>query len=668
MLDVRLPVGLRHKPVFAGSVPAAPQPSVTAESAQTQSFNTAQAAALKNAVMFSARKPHFGSAVLNDRHVELRVDTPLNSRTVAKVLHNLVFQRVAKGNEGTLKLLLNAYSAPGYKYMDEAALADSLTLIDRPVDVVLTHYAGPASVRTLVSATGKRFMTVGAELTIGPFKSIFGTRKSNDDAQNYRRLYNSYQRDLEWLIMQRTGEKSRVKVHNDLESGRGLTSLESLAYGKNGFVDYILVGHDKVITRQNLEDAYAKFGITTEKDKQRFNQNLDNIDRVETTPIKDVAPESLPKTELAPFKSLKAVKAENAARKEKAEADKTKRTAQKDATAEKKLTLNLPTPNGSLATIEEIPSKLKVEDKKGNPIPDQYLLENVPEGFRSILNGDVINLNAGFDVDTGEKIVNALRYLAQEKLKNNDKTPIRLLVNSPGGAVLAGHEIRDTIAAIADQGVKTDVIAYGMASSCGSWTLSSSSGSRLATPGARVMIHQANGVPGSGISGDLYNANADGLNNATETYQRIVAKASGRPYDEVATDFRTDTWYNPVESLFYGPKGLIDGILVGPDKVVTRDAVEKYLIKKFGSREKMEQRAEEAINNHRNIETSWDPADHDEKDPFKNPLKTIAEVVARGGAVPLSAARLPQLKASMPSESAKDSIEYFNVTKAPGEE
>ena len=109
--------------------------------------------------------------------------------------------------------------------------------------------------------------------------------------------------------------------------------------------------------------------------------------------------------------------------------------------------------------------------------------------------------------------------------------------------------------------------------------------------------------------------------------QRIVAKASGRAYEDVAKDFRTDSWYNPVESLFYGPKGLIDGILVGPDKVITRAAMEDYLKEIYGSKKAVLKKAEEAINSHREIEKRFEVSDHDENDPFRNPLKTIQEVI-----------------------------------------
>ncbi len=666
------------KPKFS-AMSALPQPT---SQPQVSGMTSAQASALRGAALFGARSPRFGSAVLSDRHVEMRVDTPLNARVVAKILHGLLFQHIAKGraDKGSVKLQLNAHGADGYSYMDQAALGDVMTFLDRPTDIVITHYAGPSALRALASATGKRFMTVGAELDLGPIESIFGTRKGNDDTQNYARLYAGYLRDLEWLVMHRAGVDSREQVNRDLQSGKGLTSLAALAYGKNGLIDYILVGHDRVITRPDLDQYYAEHGIDTDKKKDLFNRNLDNIDLLPTRPLSEVYPAALPKEELAPFTSLKASKAKAKAKEAKA---KEKQKATQPAEAEsgnptyqppepeepkepKKFTINLQGPSG-IQSIDDVPGKIKIEDKKGKPVPDAYLLENVPAGLRSVLIGDFINLSSGFGVDTSEKIVNAIRYLTQEKAKSGDKTPIRLLVNSPGGAVIAGQEIRDAMAMAAARGVKTDVIAYGMASSCGSWTLSSATGVRLATPGARVMIHQANGVPGN-LPGPYYLANAAGLNQATETYQRIVAKATGRPYEDVAADFRTDTWLNPVESLFYGPKGLIDAILVGPNKVITRDAVEKYLTEVFGSKEAVLQKAEEAINAHRKIETDFEAADHNENDPFRNPLKTIQEVIKRGGATTFDKASLAKLHEAKPTGAARETMEIFHSTHAPGED
>ena len=675
------------QPRFAcASKPAAPlfssasTPAAPAAGGLTP-LSSAQAGALKSAVMFGASLPKFGHSVLNDRSVEMRVDTPLNARTVAKTLHALLFQHIAKGpdDKSSLKLQLNAYEADGYAYMDQAALADLMTFFDRPVDVIVNNAAGPASLTALQSASGKRLMTVGAELDMGPIDSMFASaRKSNDDAQNYARLYASYLRDIEYQVMQRTGVTSREQVNKDLQSGKGLTSLDALAYGKTGLIDGILVGHDRVITRDDLDAYYAANGITTDKQKEQFNKNLDNVDLLASRPVGALSPTLAPGTEVAPFKSIKASKAADAAEKKEekakaeahkaavAEAEAAGQPAPPEPEAEKKFTINLSGAKG-IASVDDIPGRFQIQDKKGEPVPDAYLLENVPAGLKSILIGDTINLSTGFGVDTAEKIVSAIRYLAQEKSASGDTSPIHLLVNSPGGAVIAGQEIRDAIASADARGVKTDVIAYGMASSCGSWTLSSASGSRLATPGSRVMIHQANGVPGN-KPGPYYLANAAGLNQATETYQRIVAKASGRPYEEVKKDFRTDTWLNPIESLFYGPKGLIDGVLVGPDKVVTRDAVETFLAKSMGGRKKVRQAAEEAINRHREIETEFDVSDHDESDPFRNPQKTLQAIVEAGGATSFKKASLPQLQASSPTGEARDTMELFHATHNPGEE
>ena len=176
-----------------------------------------------------------------------------------------------------------------------------------------------------------------------------------------------------------------------------------------------------------------------------------------------------------------------------------------------------------------------------------------------------------------------------------------------------------------------DVIATGMAASAGALMLASASttgtatnrGKRLAMPQTLLLIHEA----------QLTNASKDTISSELleQLHEELVSeihRSTGRPLQAIRQDFRRDYWLNPVEALFYGPKGLIDGIPYNKIDstgriVITRNNVERYLIQKMGSKEKVE-----AFIKHKQ-EQRRDPmleGDHfDENDPFDNIVNTLEE-------------------------------------------
>lgn len=673
---------------FSGVNPAIQDPAVKAASRKPAQPEAAPAGPVSQAgtvslspMHFSGRKPvRFGNALSTDRTVEFRLTTPVNARTVGKVLQSQMFQVMAKkqaGENSTLKLALNAAmgNADSYGDMDYAALADVPVLLPDAYkqDVIITHAAGPASVKALVTTTGKRFMQSGASLSIGPTMARGGSepvRVTNEQLGISAELMNAYRRDLEWLIMERTGATDRTQVEQDLKDGKSLNALDALAYGSKGLVDYVIVGHDDVITRQELDRAYAEEGIATTPEKRRWNRNLSNWKKLKTVPLAEAYPQGLPDTPQSSVKSLSELKPPKAPKQANAKRfslGKQKDAAQGASQEDKKLGIHLmgDLEGGIDGFVGDVPIRSEVEDTPGKPVPQRYVIENMPEGLNGILSGDVIHFTTPFDLNGSQQVVRALEYLGMQKAQNNDRSPVRILVNSPGGMVLACQEIRDEINALKDQGILVDVITYGMASSGGSWTLSSATGARLATPNARVMIHQANNAITGGTAEER-NSTMIGLNDATDTYQQIVAEASGRPLEDVREDFEVDMWLNPVEALFYGPKGLTDGILVGPDTVVSRDAVESYLLEKLGSKEAVDEYVEKAINRRRTPDRVVDADEFEEKygdDPFKNPLATIKAIVSRGGARPMGESGSAKVKASAAAtaKAKPGPVEYFHV-------
>ena len=134
------------------------------------------------------------------------------------------------------------------------------------------------------------------------------------------------------------------------------------------------------------------------------------------------------------------------------------------------------------------------------------------------------------------------------------KRDIQMFINSPGGSVIAGMGIYDTM-----QYVSPDIgtICTGLAASMGSILLcAGTKGKRTCLPHSRVMIHQ----PSGGMQGQFtdmeisYNLIKD-LRN--ELYQIYVVHTD-KDFDTIEQDCLRDRWMTATEAKEYG---LVDEVL-----------------------------------------------------------------------------------------------------------
>jgi len=136
----------------------------------------------------------------------------------------------------------------------------------------------------------------------------------------------------------------------------------------------------------------------------------------------------------------------------------------------------------------------------------------------------------------------------------DSKKDILLYINSPGGSVYAGLGIYDTM-----QYVNPDVatICTGLAASMGAVLLAGGAkDKRSALPHARVMIHQPSGGA-QGQSTDIEITAREILKLKKELYD-ILAKHSGKTYQEIYDNSERDYWMRADEAKEYG---LIDEVL-----------------------------------------------------------------------------------------------------------
>lgn len=131
---------------------------------------------------------------------------------------------------------------------------------------------------------------------------------------------------------------------------------------------------------------------------------------------------------------------------------------------------------------------------------------------------------------------------------------VQMFINSPGGSVIAGMGIYDTM-----QYVAPDVatICTGLAASMGSILLcAGAKGKRTCLPHARVMIHQ----PSGGMQGQFtdmeisYNLIKDLRNELYEIY----VKHTGKDFDTVEKDCLRDNWMTATQAKEWG---IVDEVL-----------------------------------------------------------------------------------------------------------
>ena len=134
------------------------------------------------------------------------------------------------------------------------------------------------------------------------------------------------------------------------------------------------------------------------------------------------------------------------------------------------------------------------------------------------------------------------------------KRDVQMFINSPGGSVIAGLGIYDTM-----QYVAPDVatICTGLAASMGSVLLAAGmKGKRTCLKHSRVMIHQ----PSGGMQGQFsdmeitYNLIKD---MRKELYD-ILAECSGQNFKTIEKDSDRDNWMTAYEAKEYG---LVDEVL-----------------------------------------------------------------------------------------------------------
>jgi ATP-dependent Clp protease, protease subunit len=170
--------------------------------------------------------------------------------------------------------------------------------------------------------------------------------------------------------------------------------------------------------------------------------------------------------------------------------------------------------------------------------------------FSRLLKERIIFVTGAIEDHMANLIVAQLLFLEAE----DPKKDIFMYINSPGGSVSAGLGIVDTM-----NHIKPDVstTCVGLAASMGSIILSQGAkGKRNVLTNAEVMIHQ----PWGGAQGQASDIEitARHILKTRDQLNKMLAKATGKPLDQIAKDTDRDFFMNAEEAKKYG---LVDNIL-----------------------------------------------------------------------------------------------------------
>jgi len=184
------------------------------------------------------------------------------------------------------------------------------------------------------------------------------------------------------------------------------------------------------------------------------------------------------------------------------------------------------------------------------------VLEKTSQGERAydiysrLLKDRIIFLGSPIDDPVANTVIAQLLFLDND----DNKSDIKLYINSPGGSVSAGLAIYDTM-----QHIKSEVstICVGTAASMGAVILAGGAkGKRLALPNAEIMIHQVMGGA-EGQATDI-EIRAEHILKVKSKLDTILTKHTEKTLAQIEKDTDRDYYMSPVEAIQYG---IIDKVI-----------------------------------------------------------------------------------------------------------
>ena len=176
--------------------------------------------------------------------------------------------------------------------------------------------------------------------------------------------------------------------------------------------------------------------------------------------------------------------------------------------------------------------------------------------YSRLLKDRIIMLDRDVNEITSSLIVAQMLFLEAE----DPEADIYLYVNSPGGSVVAGMAIYNTM-----QFIKPDIVTVvtGQAASMGSFLAQAgTAGKRYVLPESRTMIHRvSSGTPGTSGSVHVQELQFEDAKRSFEESQRLNERltqlyvkhnTANKTYDEFHEAMKFDTFLSAEQAVEYG--------------------------------------------------------------------------------------------------------------------
>lgn len=170
--------------------------------------------------------------------------------------------------------------------------------------------------------------------------------------------------------------------------------------------------------------------------------------------------------------------------------------------------------------------------------------------FSRLMMDRIIFLGVGINDYVANVIQAQLLFLES----TDPKRDIQMFINSPGGSVMAGLGIYDTMRYVSPD---VGTICTGLAASMGAVLLSSGTkGKRTCLQHSRVMIHQ----PSGGMQGQFTDMEIsyELIKSLRKELYDILAENCGQTFETIEKDSERDNWMTSKEAKKYG---LVDEVL-----------------------------------------------------------------------------------------------------------
>ncbi len=176
--------------------------------------------------------------------------------------------------------------------------------------------------------------------------------------------------------------------------------------------------------------------------------------------------------------------------------------------------------------------------------------ERVYDIYSRLLKERIIFIGSVINDQVANAVIAQLLFLVSQ----DNKSDIKIYINSPGGSVTAALAIYDTM-----RYVKCDVstICVGLAASAATILLSAGKkGKRFVLPNSEIMIHQVmGGVEGQATDIDIH---ARHILKIKERLNKILAKHTGQKLAKITKDAERDYFMSAEEAMKYG---IVDKII-----------------------------------------------------------------------------------------------------------